>query len=382
MTQHQDPRSATNPIFGSNKVKLGVFSINGGGGAKTLVPERFKPTWPNSLDVAIQADRAGFEAIVPFSRWGSVVHPTHSSAFVFENFTWASAISAVTQHSTVMSTCQMTAVHPILAAKAMTTIDHVSGGRFAVNLVTGWNPADRRMFGVSHLPRDEQYAYADEWLTIVKRLWTEDTEVDHVGKFFDIKGALSQPKPVQKPFPALMNAGGSADGRNFVAKHCDIAFVPSTTPAIMKKNAADYRQLVRDTTGRDIQVWIQAYVVQRDSYAEAEKYVDHYAVDHADNAHIDQVLAIRKTSLPPDELRVFRRAQGASPGGRALLGNADDIAREISAISDCGIDGLLLTWVDYQQGIRQFGREVLPLLERAGLRAPPTPLPAASVAAE
>jgi len=155
MTQHQDPRSATNHIFGSNKVKLGVFSINGGGGAKTLVPERFKPTWPNSLDVAIQADRAGFEAIVPFSRWGSVVHPTHSSAFVFENFTWASAISAVTQHSTVMSTCQMTAAHPILAAKAMTTIDHVSGGRFAVNLVTGWNPADRRMFGVSHLPRDE-----------------------------------------------------------------------------------------------------------------------------------------------------------------------------------------------------------------------------------
>jgi alkanesulfonate monooxygenase SsuD/methylene tetrahydromethanopterin reductase-like flavin-dependent oxidoreductase (luciferase family) len=360
----------TNPIFNTNEIKLGVFCINGEGSAKTRVPERFRLTWPNSIDVAMEADRGGFEAIVPYSRWGSLTHPTHATAFVFENFTWAAAVSAKTHYSSVMSTCQMTAAHPILAAKAMTTVDHISNGRFSVNLVTGWNPGDRKMFGVSHLPREEQYAYAEEWLTVVKRLWSEDEPVDYSGRFFQIEGGMSQPKPVQRPFPALMNAGGSSEGQAFVANHCNIAFVPALSAEVMKRNAAAYRKMVRETTGREIQVWIQAYVVQRDSIQEAEKYVDYYAVEHADEEHIDAVVGIRKTQLPPHEMRAFRRNQGASPGGRPLLGNADDIARQIAEISECGIDGVLMTWVDYHNGLRAFNSEVVPRLERLGLRQP------------
>ena len=366
-----------NPLFGDNKVKLAAFSFNGDGKA-TLVPEAFRLTWENSLDVAREADRGGFDAIIPFSRWGSLTaNPMHRSAFILESMTWAAAVAAATNHSAIFATIMMTAFHPIVAAKAMATIDHISNGRFGANLVTGWNPGDRRMFGTLGLPREGQYAYADEWLTIIKRLWTENDPVNFKSEFFDIEGAISQPKPIQRPGPVLMNAGGSPDGQAFVANHCDMALVPSQTLELMTKHAADYRKKVRDTTGREIQVWIQAYVVLRDSVAEAERYVDYYAVEHADNEMIDAQIAIFKSKLPPGQLlpnegTTLRRNLGASAGGRALLGTPDDIADRIAEISSCGVDGILLTWVDYQNGVREFNREIMPKLVERGLRKPHT----------
>jgi alkanesulfonate monooxygenase SsuD/methylene tetrahydromethanopterin reductase-like flavin-dependent oxidoreductase (luciferase family) len=272
----------------------------------------------------------------------------------------------------------MTAYHPLVAAKAMATIDHVSNGRFAANLVTGWNPADRRLFGTSALPREGQYRYADEWLSLIKRLWTEDEPFSFKGEFFDIEDAISQPKPIQRPGPLLMNAGGSAEGQAFVSKHCDMALVPSQTIEIMARNAADYRQKVRDESGREIQIWIQVNVVLRDSIAEAERYIDRYAVEYADNAYIDAAFNIFKDKLPPgrelpNETTTFRRSQGSGAGGRTLLGNADDIAGQIAEISEAGVDGLLLTWVDYQQGVRSFSREIMPKLVDRGLRLPFVP---------
>lgn len=366
-----------NPLLGDNKVKLAAFGFNGdGGGGRSLVPERFRLSWENTLDVAVEADRGGFDAIVPFSRWGSVTdNPMHSSAVTLETLTWAAAVAARTNHSAIFSTIMMSAYHPLVAAKAMATIDHVSGGRFAANLVTGWNPDDRLMFGTHEIPRDGQYRYASEWVSLVKRLWTENEPFDFKGEFFDIRKAISQPKPLQKPGPILMNAGGSPQGQTFVASHCQMALIPSQTLEIMAQHAANYRKKVRDESGREIQIWIQAYVVLRDSIAEAERYIDHYAVDHADNEDIDATYRIFKEKLAPgqllpNELTTLRRNLGASAGGRSLLGNPDDITRQIAEISECGIDGLLLTWVDYQEGVREFNREVMPKLVAAGLRRP------------
>lgn len=368
-----DPRPS-NPLRNDNKIKLAAFSFNGeGADQKTLVPERFRLSWANCLEIAEEADRGGFEALIPYSRWASLIDdPMHSSGITYETLTWAAAVAARTRHSAVFSTIMMTAYHPVAAAKAMATIDHISNGRFGANLVTGWNPADRRMFGTSGLPREAQYQYADEWLSIIDRLWREHEPFSHRGDYFDVEQAMSLPKPIQaRPF--LMNAGGSPEGQSFVAKHCDMALVPSQTLEITARHAKAYREKVRNETGREVQIWIQAYVVLRDTVAEAERYVDHYAVDHADNVVIDQMLRIFREKLPPGqalpiETAAMRRGLGASAGGQGLLGNPDDIARKIAAISDCGIDGLLLTWIDYQQGVRDFNREVMPKLVELGLR--------------
>lgn len=364
----------TNPLRGPNRLKLGVFHLNGHSGARTLVPERYRPSWENSVAAARMADEAGFEAVVPYSRWASETADfRHESATTYETLTWAAGIGAVTRHACIMSTAHVMHLHPAYAAKAMATIDHVTGGRFALNIVCGWVPADMHLFGHPDIGNEERYAYASEWTEILKRLWQADEPVTFRGERLSVTGAWSDPKPLQRPHPPLMNAGGSEQGQRFVGEHCDVAFVRTENYERMKANAAAYRQFVRETFGREIQIWIQGYVVQRPSLAKAERYVERYAVEHADEAHIDAVLKLRNRPLRDDERAAYRRNLGAGPGGLPIIGTPADIAATLQNLAEIGVDGVLINWVNPLDGIEPFAREVMPLLEEAGLRAPHRP---------
>jgi alkanesulfonate monooxygenase SsuD/methylene tetrahydromethanopterin reductase-like flavin-dependent oxidoreductase (luciferase family) len=374
VTMSDDPRGATNPLFNRNKLKLGVFAFNGNGAYMTKIPEQFDPTWPNTLDVAQQADQAGWEALVPYARWRAFVAPEHRSGSVFDCYTWAAAVGALTSYSCVLSTVHVPIIHPIVGAKMGTTIDHVSGGRFGLNIVCGWFSEEIKMFGATPLDHDQRYAYADEWISCMKRLWSEPGGFDFHGKYFQIVNGMSQPKPLQKPFPALMNAGGSSAGRNFVAKHCDMAFVPAITDDenYLREQVKAYRKLAWDENRREIEVWSAVYAVHRDSYEEAVKFVDYYAEEHGDDDYADYFLAEQTAgqTIPPEMLKAMRRSFKAGYSGIGLLGPGERITDQLVRLSNCGLDGVLFVWVDFQEGIRRFNREVLPLLEQAGLREP------------
>ena len=89
-------KCTTNPLFGANRLKLGVFALNAEVNAMTTVPERFVPTWENSVEVARVADAARYEALVPYARWtswGKDEH--HHSARCFDNLTWAAGIAEI-----------------------------------------------------------------------------------------------------------------------------------------------------------------------------------------------------------------------------------------------------------------------------------------------
>jgi alkanesulfonate monooxygenase SsuD/methylene tetrahydromethanopterin reductase-like flavin-dependent oxidoreductase (luciferase family) len=339
----------------------------------TTVPEQYELTWPNTLDVALQADRAGFEALVPYARWRSFVDAGHRSGRVFETLTWAAGLAAQTSYSAVMSTCHVPIVHPLLAAKAAATIDAISGGRFALNIVCGWFEPEIEMFNIPRLDHDERYRFADEWITALKKLWSEDDYFDVAGDYVHLERAISQPKPIQRPFPALMNAGGSDAGRQFVAKHCDLAFIipRQDDDDAIKAQVDNYRKLAREESGREIQVWSSAYVAQADSREDALKYVDYYALKHGDNPHVDAFISesiTRSRVIEPAALEKLRYSIKAGLAGVPLLGTAQDIVSKLERISRCGIDGLLLVWMDFQNGIRRFNDDVLPLMLQAGLR--------------
>lgn len=384
MALRGDSRAATNPLFNDNRLKLGAFAFNGAAATMTTLPEQYQLSWPNSLDVALQADAAGFEALVPYARWRSFVTPEHPSGRVFETLTWAAALAAQTSYSAVMSTCHVSIVPPLLAAKAAATIDAISNGRFALNIVCGWFEPEIEMFNAPKLDHDQRYAYAEEWVTVLKRLWSDQNAFDFAGEHIKIAGAMSQPKPLQRPFPALMNAGGSETGQSFVARHCDLAFVVprKDDEAALTEQVRAYRELAKRTSGRDIQVWSSAYVAQADTYADALKYVERYAVEYGDdehaNAFINESIA-RSRVIAPEALDGLRRSLKAGIGGIPLLGTAEDIVAKLEQVSRCGFDGLLLVWMDFQNGIRRFNKEVLPLMEQAGLRGPKVPFASAQV---
>src|SRR5215471_11490687 len=81
------------------------------------------------------------------------------------------------------------------------------------------------MFGLQTMDHDTRYAYAEEWVEIVQKLWTVEEEFDYAGNFFTIEKGFHQPKPLQRPHPPIMNAGSSGVGARFAAKNADMAFL-------------------------------------------------------------------------------------------------------------------------------------------------------------
>ncbi len=225
-TRADQLREASNPLFNDRKLKLGTFCTNlSGGCTMSSIDGILQAKWDSAVTLARMADEMEFEAIVPVGRWKGFGGATNFNGEGFECFTFAAAMSALTKYSAVFATSHVPTMHPVMAAKQGATIDHIGGGRFTLNVVTGWYRPEIEMFGAPLLEHDTRYDMAVEWIDIIKRLWTSDEEFDFDGKFYNVKRALIAPRPVQQPYPAIMCAGASAKGRQFTAQFADVNFV-------------------------------------------------------------------------------------------------------------------------------------------------------------
>ena len=367
--------SITNPVRGENRLKLGVFGLNSIGCALTLAPEAYSPSWSGSLAAAVAADRAGFDAIVPYARWKSYVpgKPEHRSSHVMECFTWAAAVAASTSHSAIFATCHAPVLHPIVAAKMIATIDQISCGRAGLNIVAGWHSGEMSMLGIELGDHDDRYALAAEWVEILKASLRADGAFSFEGDSFTVDEAFVFPGAAQAGSVPIMNAGGSPRGRTFAAAHADIVFsmIEDERSDAIRATVDGYQSLAR-AQGREIAVWTPAHVVIRETDAEAERFVRYYGTEMGDRESADAFIAGQISSgsnLPAEVLDRLRTRIMQGGGGFPLVGTAETVARRLDELSQAGIDGVLLSWLDYEPGIRQFEREVLPLLEARGLRA-------------
>lgn len=369
-----DMRRQTNPVFNDRKLKLGTFGSNlDRGCAISSVDGVLEISWPNTLALAKMADEMEFEALVPIGRWRGFGGPTNFNGPGFETFSWAAGIGASTKNSGIFATSHVPTIHPIVAAKQATTIDHITGGRFGLNLVTGWHKPEIEMFGIPLMPHDDRYDCAAEWLEIMKRLWSDEDEFDYEGKYYQIRKGFLQPKPIQRPFPAIMNAGGSDRGRHFAAKYCDLVYVvfPSHKFENCKAQVDSYRKLAREEYGRELQVWSYAYVVQGDTEKDARDFFNHYVNEKGDweaATNLVDTMGLNAKTLPPEAMQAMKTHFIAGWGGYPLIGNNDQIVEGLQTMSKMGLDGTLLNWPRYESDMLHFQNEIYPLVVQAGLR--------------
>ena len=367
--------SVTNPVLTSeNRLKLGLFGLNGAA-SMTTAPEATTGDWPYSVRVSRMADAAGFEANVPYARWKGYVEslPTHPTGIALDCYTWAAGTSQVVDRSAIFTTSHVPTMHPVAAAKACATIDQMSGGRLGLNVVAGWNKPELDMFGSTWREHDDRYDQAAEWIDIVKRLWTADEAFDYEGTYYQIKRGVSLPHPLQKPFPPIMNAGGSERGRQFAAKYSDLAFVLVHSDKMDEAKAQTdlYRRIAWEDYGRKIQVWTFAYVVVRDTDQEAQDFVNYYAVEKGDQVALNGWMQLQGSMtklMSPEQLEKFRYRFLAGQGGYELVGTPDRIVERVANLSKAGIDGVLLFGVGMDDIVRRWCADVMPRLVQAGLR--------------
>src|SRR4051794_23341976 len=250
------------PMLGSrNRFKLAVFGSNDDRGlVMTTAEGPPNAVWEECVRIAQTADRIGLEAIIPLARWKGYGGTHNLGARVFESFTWAAGIAQATDQLQVFATLHVPTIHPVAAAKMGATVDHISGGRFALNIVAGWQPEEIAMFGSAQREHDERHAVAHEWAEILEQLWTTDGELDYSGEFFNVPGGFLEPKPLQRPRPVIMSAGISPAGRAFAAAPAAFFFVAIAAPAATGARVSAVKRFAAEEYGKDLQVFGRAPV--------------------------------------------------------------------------------------------------------------------------
>jgi alkanesulfonate monooxygenase SsuD/methylene tetrahydromethanopterin reductase-like flavin-dependent oxidoreductase (luciferase family) len=358
---------------GPNAFKLGLFGLNTDGGiAITKVPERWRARWEEIADVARMVDDAGFDFLLPIARWKGYGGATNVRNACFETLTWASAMAAITRRLMIFSTVHVPLVHPVFAAKALTTIDHVSGGRAGLNIVCGWHQPEFDMFGHVQKAHDDRYDQGFEWLDVLSRIYREEGRpFDFKGRYYDLKGVTGEPPPVQRPLPLTMSAASSPKGRAFALATSDLLFATFRDIEKGREAVASIRAASADAgRTRPLGICTAAHVVCRETDAEAEAYYRHYAETNMDTEavdfHVGSTRANRVVDAAELEDRV-RRAAGLS--SYRLVGTPERIASELVAIHKAGFAGTTLSFVNFKAELPFFIQRVMPLLRQAGLVA-------------
>ena len=374
-----DPTRANNPLFGPNRFKLGVFSANCDGGlTMSLAPERWPCNWDDIAAMSLLADEAGLEFILPVAKWRGYQGKANVYGKSFETLTHAAALGALTKRIAIFSTVHVPLVTPAFAAKAIATIDHVSHGRAGLNIVCGWNQNEFDLHGVT-IDQATRYQHGLEWFEIWSRLLQGGPEFDWDGRFFHLKKLHTNPVSIQRPWPAVMSAGFSPAGRDFAARAADVLFLTVTeldqVPAILADVAT---QMAR--YNRSITVFTMGHVVCRPTRREAEEYFHYFAEEMEDPEGQAYYIENRGATVSDGTRQIARpllnrfhratglRYAGAYPGMFPFVGTPDDIADEMARMSATGLAGCTVAFVDYLKEIPFFLAEVLPRLQRLGLR--------------
>jgi dimethylsulfone monooxygenase len=350
---------------------LGTFCLNVSSGMTFTRANDNKLDWEQNKRVALLADQTGWDFLLPLGRWRGVGGETDPNRDQFETFTWAAALGAITKRINVFATVHVPLFHPMMAAKLAATIDVISGGRFGINIVAGWNDAEFRMFDVHQREHDDRYGSAEEWLTIMERLWTEEDEVDFDGEYYRVSGAVLGPKPVSKPRPTIISAGSSEKGLDFGLTRADFSFQPGFELDVLR-TFTERAQRRAAELGSRTQLLTFGPIVVRDTEAEAQRYFDWYVDEMGDlsagQALVESLMGGGTQAMSLELLSSMSRAFVAGWGGIPIVGSPEMVAQKLIDLREMGFAGFAGGWVDFEEGLGEFNEKVMPLLVDAGLR--------------
>ena len=379
-----------------NRVYLGIFAWNLTSGtaptkAVLLDADRRQKfwMWPRASHLVKEADSIGCEFTVPFGRWLGQGGATRFNEEALDFLAVSAGLAPITSRILLPSTAHIGyGFHPLHFAKWGASIDHISNGRWALNVVAGWIRDEAELFGETFLDHDLRYDICDEFVTLMKLAWHMDELFDFKGRFFKAKDVDVRPKPTRHPRPIFVNAGYSPAGMDFAAKHCDWLFVanPSGEISDLGKVAGRADEATRKYD-RKLRMLTYTYCIWAgtDQKAEEEYELQQELIDEqATSWHLfrglDQPGSKRGASFTPatggeaDTLidlvgkENFVR-YGLGIAGQHMVGGYDAAAEFIRTLyAEQGQEGILFSWIDPLKGLHQLSGHIIPRLKKMGLR--------------
>ena len=341
----------------------------------TRLPERL-PTFAYLTDVIRTAERAGFdEILIPT---GNANDSFAAEAPMAESWTIATLLAPMTERIRLLVAVRGGCYNPGVFAKMAATLDEASGGRLALNLVAGGSPDDMYSRVLDH---DERYRRLAEFARVVRRLWTEPS-VDYEGDYFQLRGALAEPKPLQRPHPPFYLGGASEAARRLAAELVDTYLMWGEPPAQIAARIRAMEELAAPA-GKELRYGLRIHLIVRDSEADARaaavellSRADPYVIaqrraefggfDSVGQARMLAVAAGADDWVGPHLWAGIRRVRGGA--GTAAVGTPAQVAALLGEYIDAGVRHFIFSGYPHREESTRVCAVLLPLLRR--LHAP------------
>jgi FMNH2-dependent dimethyl sulfone monooxygenase len=251
-----------------------------------------------------------------------------------------------------------------LFAKAAANIDNIANGRLALNVVSSWWADEATQYGLDFDQHGDRYARTSEWLKVVDSLWSQKRS-SFEGKYYSLKDAICEPKPVAKPRPTIYAGGESESAKTLIAQQCDAYVMHGDPVAAIAPKIDDMKQRRGAVSEREMQYGMAAYAIVRDSEAEAKRELERITAlpptppKGFDN--FDQWLSGTKLEreLKLQEYSVSNR--GLRPN---LIGTPEQLQERIEEYEAVGLDLLLLQMSPQAEEMDRFAEQVIQPMRR------------------
>jgi pyrimidine oxygenase len=270
------------------------------------------------------------------------------------------ACAAVTSRIQLYASVAIPTIHPGVIAKMTSTIDDISGGRFGVNIVSGWNKLEYEQMGLWR--GDEyfkyRYEYASEYLEVLRKLWATG-RASHDGRFFHLEDCKSYPTP-SRTIPIIC-AGQSERGLKFTAEHADYSFLGGKDDSLddLGQLNAKQQELARDF-GRKVGAYVLLTVIAEETdeaaYAKRDFFIKHS--DKAAMAEWARVAGMDFSRATYRDLAV--QTFMAIP---YVAGSYQTVANYLDGLAEQGLAGVCFIFPDYGHDLQRLVENVLPLLK-------------------
>lgn len=345
-------------------IKFAYWVPNVSGGlVVSNIEQRTDWSYEYNIKLAQAAEANGFEYALTQIRFTA----GYGAEYQHESVSFSHALLAKTEKLKVIAAILPGPWKPVLAAKQLATIDYLTQGRIAINVVSGWFKGEFDAIGEPWLEHDQRYARSEEFIRSLKGIWTQDN-FSFDGKYYQFQNYTLKPKPLQQPHIEVFQGGSSRAARDMASRVSDWYFTNGNSVEEIEKQVHDIRSKAK-ANQHQVKIGVNAFIIARDTEQEAQAVLQSII----DQANTEAVHAFGDAT---------RQAGAASPEGEGnwakstfedlvqyndgfktnLIGTPQQIAERIVALKHVGVDLILSGFLHFIEEVEYFGQHVLPLV--------------------
>jgi FMNH2-dependent dimethyl sulfone monooxygenase len=333
-----------------------------GGWLRNVEDEQMEASWQYVSRLARRSEEIGFDlTLIAELNLNDIKGRAAPS---LDAWSTAAALAAVTRRLELMVAVRPTFHLPALLAKQAANIDHISGGRLSLNVVSSWWAEEATSYGVQFEQHDDRYARTSEWLDVIDGVWKQD-DFSFEGRYYKLRNNSLQPKPSSQPRPTIYAGGESEAAKELISQKCDAYVMHGDPPEKIQTKIEDLSRR-RERWGLEpMKFGVAGYVIVRDSEAEAQaelRRITDVKQNAAGYSNYQQWLA--GTQL---EQRVSLEDYSVSNRGlrSGLIGTPEQVADRIAEFEAVGVDLLLLQFSPQLEEMERFAETVIEARARA-----------------